>query len=536
MKWQSQICFKTTIFFLILTLAQMAGGFVFAAENEIEPQPENRSVVISLTDQAAAKGDTVSVFDNAFKLTLGPGAVSSSTEIEVMELNEKIDTPWQLKKLSKVYQFEIKNKAAFKDARPISLQITYDTYSPYLKQVYYYDKNYFSWRPLPTTDSPGKTSVRATINLPFARLAVFADLEALVIGKASWYAYKGGLFAASPDFPKGSRLRVINTANNKFIDVTVNDFGPDRKLHPDRVIDLDKVAFKKISPTGAGIINVRVEPLKIMPEKNGRVLAATVTGVATEFNVSAKSAIVVDEKNGEILWQKNSTSTLPLASLTKLVAIKTLLDTGSNLKQVVTYSVKDEEYNYEYASKWESARLKLNDNETLTIEDLIYAALVGSANNAIETLVRVSGLTRPDFIKKMNENVAGWGAMYTKFVEPTGLSPENVSSAFDYAIITKEVYANPIIQKASTMRQYKFSTLNTKKDHTIANTDKLLTESNLNLTGSKTGYLDEAGYCLMARATGGGKSVIAVVLGAGSRETSFLETEQLLKYGLMALN
>jgi D-alanyl-D-alanine carboxypeptidase len=215
------------------------------------------------------------------------------------------------------------------------------------------------------------------------------------------------------------------------------------------------------------------------------------------------------------------------------VAIKVFLDTRPTLNSQVAYSVKDEEYNYEYVNKWESARLKLEDGDTLTIEDLLYAALVGSANNAIETLVRVSGFKRDEFIEKMNQEVIDWGATTTHFIEPTGLSPENVSSALDYAIITKEVYTNPIIQKASTMYQYKFTTINTKKAHTITNTDKLLQISNLNITGSKTGYLNEAQYCLMVRAkNNSGKQVIAVTMGVSSRENSFNETEQLLKYAL----
>jgi len=241
----------------------------------------------------------------------------------------------------------------------------------------------------------------------------------------------------------------------------------------------------------------------------------------------------MDEGTGEILWQKNATSTLPLASLTKLIAVKVFLDASPTLNSQVTYSIKDEEYNYEYVNKWESARLNLADGDSLTIENLLYAALIGSANNAIETLVRVSGLERDKFILKMNQEVDDWGATSTHFIEPTGLSPKNVSSALDYAIITKEVYTNPIIQKASTMYQYKFTTVNTKKAHTITNTDKLLQVSSLNITGSKTGYLDEAQYCLMARVKdNSGKQIVAVIMGADTRQNSFDETEQLLKYSL----
>jgi len=531
---QSQIWRQTIILFLTLTLAQTAGSFVYAAETG--QAEENRSYFINLDKKTIGKGYTVSVFDEAIKLSLTPGLLSDSTGVDIIELNEVIDSPWQLDKISKVYQFEFRNKTAYDGKKPFNVQLAYDKSSNYYKQVFYYDKNYSSWRPLPTVDYPDKSYVRSLIYLPFARLAVFANPAALVIGQASWYKYKGGMFAASPDFPKNSKLRVYNTANNKFVDVTINDFGPERKLHPNRVIDLDKVAFKKIASTGAGIINVRVQPISIVSENN-KILGIADNGAKSNLLITAKSAIAMDEQTGEILWQKNATSTLPLASLTKTVAIKVFLDTRPSLNRQVTYSVKDEEYNYEYVNKWESARLKLQDGDTLTIEDLLYAALVGSANNAIETLVRVSGLKRDEFILKMNQEAAGLGAASTRFVEPTGLSPKNVSSALDYAIITKEVYTHPIIQKASVMYQYKFTTVNTKKAHTITNTDKLLQVSSLNITGSKTGYLDEAQYCLMARAkNNSGKEVIAVIMGSNSRQSSFDETEQLLTYALKTNN
>ena len=527
---QSQMFVRIIVFFLILLLAQAAGGFVYATEaGELT---ENRLYFINLDKPTIAKGYTVSAFNDTIKLSLTPDILSEPTGVDVIELNEVIDNPWRLERISKVYQFEFRNKSAYDNKKPFYIQFSYDQASNFYKQVFYYDKNYSAWRPLPTVDYPNESFVRSLIHLPFARIAVFSNPEAMVIGQASWYKYKGGLFAASPDFPQGSKLRVYNLDNNKYVDVAVNDFGPERKLHPNRAIDLDKIAFAKIAPIGAGIINVRIEPIGIVPENN-RILHIAETGAGVNLQITAKSAIAMDEQTGDILWQKNATSALPLASLTKLVAIKVFLDTKPSLNKVVAYSARDEEYNYQYVNKWESARIKLNDGDTLTIEDLLYAALVGSANNAIESLVRVSGLARDEFIKTMNEVAASWGASATHFIEPTGLSPLNVSSAFDYAIITKEVYTNLIIQKASTMAKYKFTTLNTKEAHTLTNTDKLLQTSNLYITGSKTGYLVEAQYCLMARAIDDkGRQVIAVTMGVDGRDKSFVETEDLLKYGL----
>jgi len=85
-----------------------------------------------------------------------------------------------------------------------------------------------------------------------------------IVGMASWYSYKGGLFAASTGFKKGSVLRIINPANDKYVDVIVNDYGPDRKKHPNRIIDLDEIAFQKIADLETGIIDIIICPLKTL--------------------------------------------------------------------------------------------------------------------------------------------------------------------------------------------------------------------------------------------------------------------------------
>ncbi|MEK7203236.1 MAG: RlpA-like double-psi beta-barrel domain-containing protein [Patescibacteria group bacterium] len=514
-------------------LTIIVGNFVYAAE--VKQTNNNSFYFVNLDKEVIIKGYTVDAFNGALKLSLLPNILNEATGVEVAELNEKIDLPWQLEKISKVYQFEFKNKSAYDSKKSFYIQLSYEKQSDYYKQIFYYDKNYSSWQPLPTVDYPDKLFVRSLINFSSARLAVFVNPEALVIGKASWYKYKNGLFAASPDFPKKSKLRVYNTENNKYVDVVVNDFGPDRKKHSDLIIDLDKVAFKKIASIGAGVINVTIKPLYIAP-KNNKILGISPTGAKSQFDISAKSAIVMDENTGKILWQNNNNSILPIASLTKLIAIKVFLDTRPSLNQIVIYSVKDEEYNYKYANKEEIARLKLNDNDTLTIEDLIYSSLVGSTNNTVETLVRVSGLSREEFINKMNQSAVNWGVVNTHFIEPTGLSTQNVSSALDYAIMVKEIYTHPIIKKASVMAEYSFKTINTQKYHRIKNTDKLINTSDLKIIGSKTGYLNEALYCLMVRVEKGLMGPLTVVtLGVPSRAQSFEETENLAKYALNAL-
>lgn len=496
----------------------------------------NEEFHINIDKATIAKGYTVTAFDDKIKLSLVPGILNEDTDVDAILLREEMPTPWQLNKISETYQFEFKNKEAYDNHTPFYIQLSYEAENNNdLKKVFFFDRNFNGWRPLPTKDYPEDNFVRSLIHLPFARIAVFSYPNVLASGKASWYAYKGGDFAASPDFPKGSIIRVINTDNDKFVDVTINDWGPERDKFPDRVIDLDKLAFAKIASLGAGIINVKIEPQKIILDDDGRELGVETDVTKTEPTIQAKAAIAMDEDTGKIVWQKNATTTTPLASLTKIVAIKTFLDTRPSLNETIKYSDQDAEYNYEYCKPWESSKLNLTDGEELSLEDLIYASLVGSANNAVETIVRASGLPRDEFIQKMNETVAEWGATSTHFIEPTGLSPENVSSASDYAIILKEAMTNPIIQKTSTMNRYSFYTIDTKRKITVSNTNKIIQTNQFTFTGSKTGYLDEAGYCLATRVLYGGGNVIVVVMGAESRDQSFNETIDLIKYATLKL-
>jgi D-alanyl-D-alanine endopeptidase (penicillin-binding protein 7) len=450
---------------------------------------------------------------------------------EIATSSDIVNVAWQWQALSPVFDYKFISSQIYDPSRPMTIKISYDKTNNFLKKIFVYDELSRVWTPIETKDFPNEKYVSAVTTSIAGRLALFSDPEILSVGTASWYSYKGGNFAASPDFAKGSVIRVYNLKNNKFVDVVINDWGPERAKHPDRVIDLDKVAFKKIASTGDGLVKIKIEPLKVVSSA----LNIKMAQQKIEPIISASSAIILNEKNLQILWSKNSDKISPLASLTKLVAAKVFLDLKPSLNKIVTYKIQDEKYNNEYCKPGDSARLKLKDGETLTSENLLYAALVGSNNNAVESLVRASGLSRANFIAQMNKTAKDLGATSTKFIEPTGLSPKNVSSPYEYAILTKEILNNPLIQKISTTASYKFKTLNTKKEFRVTNTNKLVQASSYSIIGSKTGYLDEAGYCLMTRVKTAQGNLIVVNFSSKNREESFLDNETLIRYGSLQL-
>lgn len=492
-------------------------------------QPVNHGFHVNLDAGTIAKGYTVAAFNDEIKLSLVPGILSSSTAVDVLHLQEEIASPWQLEKISEIYQFEFRNKAAYDNHKAFYIQFKYNQADQRRKQVFYFDKNYDGWRPLPTRDFPDENFVRSLIHLPFARIAVFAYPHTLADGRASWYAHKTGNFAASPDYPDNSRLRVYNKANGKFVDVVVNDHGPDRKAFPDRAIDLEKSAFARIASLGEGVIDVVVEPLYIAPEKSIVTQIEDDVAVSSVFKISALSGVILDEETGDVLWGKDEKTPLPIASLTKMLAMKVFLETNPDLDEIVKYSTNDRELNYEFCErKYSVAYLDLAEGQEISVRNLLYSSVVGSTNNTVETLVRVSGMKRSDFIKKMNKQAREWGAVSTVFYDPTGLSPQNVSSALDYAIMMKEVLEDPVLAKVASTKSFKHPT----KDRNIENTNHLLRYGTVdNITGSKTGYLIEAGHCLMMRVETKKGSRIFVILGSQTSSGMFAEMKKMVQYG-----
>ncbi len=228
--------------------------------------------------ETIVKGFTLESHDGIMRLGIRPDTLNVETRVdiktlapEIMEatLNSFAEEPERPRKLvGNIYLFDILNKSSYDGSDFFFLEIKYPEEFQNLtskhgrRKIYFFNAVDQMWHELPSEDNPETNSVRALIHLPYARLAIFEDTLPEV-GKASWYAYKYCDCAASPDYPKGSYLVVTSMAHpDRSVTVLVNDYGPDRTVHPDRIIDLDKVAFEKLAPLGAGIINVKVQFLQ----------------------------------------------------------------------------------------------------------------------------------------------------------------------------------------------------------------------------------------------------------------------------------
>ena len=232
-----------------------------------------------------------------------------------------------------------------------------------------------------------------------------------------------------------------------------------------------------------------------------------------------KAAYVFDATNNRVLFQKNPERVLPVASLTKLMTAMVFLTTNPDWDRVVEVIPEDVR---------NSSRTRIRSREEITVRDLFHASLMSSDNCATKTLVRTCGVPHPEFIRRMNAMADSLGLGSTSFVEPTGLSEQNVSTAQDMARILRIASESPEISAITQKLEYEFTS--NRKRHHLVNTNRLL-RSQWNVTGGKTGFIREAGYCLVTNLKSPtGIDITAVVLGAPSNTLRFAEARRILDW------
>ena len=220
-------------------------------------------------------------------------------------------------------------------------------------------------------------------------------------------------------------------------------------------------------------------------------------------NTRAVSAMVIDARTGEILYEKNADARRAAASTQKLLTALVVAERGY-LDQPVTIQPSDT-----YA---EPTKLGLKAGETYRRIDLLRALLVKSPNDVARALARDAGGSIECFAMMMNQRARAAGAMNSNFRNPNGLpDPEQFSSARDLSLIARAAYANSTIRSIVSMQQYvfRFSDGHVRE---LENTNKVLKRLPY-CNGMKTGYTDAAGSCLISSASRPGRDVIVVLLG-----------------------
>ena len=214
-------------------------------------------------------------------------------------------------------------------------------------------------------------------------------------------------------------------------------------------------------------------------------------------------ALVQDSASGETLIAKNQGTVLPIASITKLMTAMVILDAGLNLEQRVAISGED----YDLVK---GTRSRLRPGTMLTRDELLLLALMSSENRAAASLGRTYPGGTEAFVTAMNARAAALGMQDTRFVDPTGLSAANVSSARDLARLVNAAHEYPLIRRYSTRESATVHAFGRPLE--FRNTNGLVRSAKWEIGLSKTGYISEAGRCLVMRVRMASREVTVVLL------------------------
>ena len=228
-----------------------------------------------------------------------------------------------------------------------------------------------------------------------------------------------------------------------------------------------------------------------------------------DIALHAQAAYMLDLETGEVMVEKASTDIRPIASLSKLMMALVVMDSGLPMDAVLEISDAD-------VDRLKHSRSRLPVGSRLSRGDLLHLALMSSENRAAHALGRHHPGGMPAFVRAMNDKARALGMYRTHFVEPTGLSSDNVSSARDLARLMQAASTYPMIRNYSTDSQHQI-TLASGRQLAYRNSNRLVHNQDWDIQLSKTGFINEAGECLVMLARIEDRDMAIVLLNAGRR-------------------
>lgn len=235
----------------------------------------------------------------------------------------------------------------------------------------------------------------------------------------------------------------------------------------------------------------------------------------------SSAVLVVDRDTNAVLLGKNEAAVLPIASLTKLMTGLVIADAGLPLEEVLTITDAD-------VDRLKGSGSRLAVGTRLTRGEALHLALMASENRAAHALGRTYPGGLPAFVAAMNRKAAELGMTQTRFVEPTGLSSDNRSSPRDLARLAAAAAERPLLRQLSTSPEYELHA--GKRVVHFRNSNRLVRESEWNILLQKTGYIREAGRCVVMQVRLAGRDLIMVLMDAANSSARWADAERLLRW------
>jgi len=253
-----------------------------------------------------------------------------------------------------------------------------------------------------------------------------------------------------------------------------------------------------------------------------RRLGPSIATKAGAPNLKSTSALVLDQSGQRVLYAKNVDWVVPIASLTKLMTALVVLDSGLPLDEPITISKDDRD-------GLKGTRSRLAVGMAVTRDDLLRLALMASENRAAAALARAYPGGTSAFVAAMNQKAVKLGMWHSRFVDGTGLSNGNVSNAQDLSRLVGAAHQHPLIREYTTDTQYTVRLANGRKMQ-FSNSNRLVRNSGWDIGLSKTGYISEAGRCLVMQAQIAATPVIIVLLDSWGHLTRLADANRIKKW------
>ncbi len=252
--------------------------------------------------------------------------------------------------------------------------------------------------------------------------------------------------------------------------------------------------------------------------------ASSVAGKSAQVELASGSAIVVDLQTGKVIYSLNPDKKVPIASITKLMTAMVVLDAKQSLDEIIPVYIEE-------TKELVGVRSRLKVGSEMSRKDMMLLTLMSSENRAAASLAHNYPGGQRAFIAAMNAKAASLGMRETRYVEPTGLSTDNVSTAKDLSLLLIATKHYPLISELSTSTEKSMDfTKPVSYSLGFRNTNHLVYNDKWNIELTKTGYTDKAGHCLAMRTVINDRPVALVVLDAFGKYTHFADASRLRKW------
>ncbi|MEO7400515.1 MAG: serine hydrolase [Polaromonas sp.] len=259
----------------------------------------------------------------------------------------------------------------------------------------------------------------------------------------------------------------------------------------------------------------------IVPAKPSFGQIAGLHGAQDSLDLKSSVALVIDQDTREVLFSKNDHAVLPIASLTKLMTGVIISGAKLPLDEMITITQDDVD-----TEKHSSSRLRVGT--TLTRGELLHLALMSSENRAAHALGRTYPGGMATFVNLMNAKAIMLGMRDTSYAEPTGLSSRNQSSAQDLATLVNAAHGDPMLRELTTSTGYQVAVGNRTLQYN--NTNRLVKNPDWDIGLQKTGYISEAGQCLVMQTKIAGRKLIMVFLDSAGKLSRLGDAERVRRW------